>query len=285
MTELARRTLLWLATIAIGVGCGATNPPHASVDPPPPVGNLRRLDVPEAGRAYHGVLPAGTTEPDSDVSPRALDGYEQTVGRKVAYVYFSTDWFRSRAFPSNTAGWIRDRGSVPFIRLMMRSQRQPRGQHHLGAPLQRAELSRGPEERPRLVLPGRRRGGLGRHLRIRLGAIERRSLPDLPFPRRGHASAAARRHGEQAALHLRVRDHQQQPALRGGAMGARGPGGPRGRPLARSRGFAWWQERWNNDGAAGSDMLVQDDPAVAAAFRSALTGPGASSVVDAPLLR
>ena len=123
MTELARRTLLWLATIAIGVGCGATNPPHASVDPPPPVGNLRRLDVPEAGRAYHGVLPAGTTEPDSDVSPRALDGYEQTVGRKVAYVYFSTDWFRS--LPSTTAGWIRDRGSVPFIRLMMRSQRQP----------------------------------------------------------------------------------------------------------------------------------------------------------------
>jgi len=41
----------------------------------------------------------------------------------------------------------------------------------------------------------------------------------------------------------------------------------------------------NNDGAAGSDMLVQDDPAVAAAFRSALTGPSAPSVVDAPLLR
>ena len=51
------------------------------------------------------------------------------------------------------------------------------------------------------------------------------------------------------------------------------------------RGFAWWQERWNNDGAAGSDMLVQDDPAVAAAFRTALTGPSAPSVVDAPLLR
>ena len=26
------------------------------------------------------------------------------------------------------------------------------------------------------------------------------------------------------------------------------------------RGFAWWNERWNNDGAEGSDMLVQDDP-------------------------
>ena len=48
------------------------------------------------------------------------------------------------------------------------------------------------------------------------------------------------------------------------------------------RGFAWWQERWNNDGALGSDMLVQDDAEVAAAFRRALTDP---DVVDAPLLR
>ena len=51
------------------------------------------------------------------------------------------------------------------------------------------------------------------------------------------------------------------------------------------RGFAWWQERWNNDGALGSDMLVQDDVGVAAAFRDALTGSTAPSVVDVPLLR
>jgi mannan endo-1,4-beta-mannosidase len=49
------------------------------------------------------------------------------------------------------------------------------------------------------------------------------------------------------------------------------------------RGFAWWYERWNNDGADGSDMLVQNDPAVAAAFQTALTGPTASAVVDAPM--
>jgi hypothetical protein len=49
------------------------------------------------------------------------------------------------------------------------------------------------------------------------------------------------------------------------------------------RGFAWWQERWNNDGAGGSDMLVQDDPGVTRAFRTALTGPSAGSVVDQPL--
>ena len=81
------------------------------------------LLTPDAGRLYHGVLPRGTTEPDSDVSPANLDGYESAVGRRVAWVYFSTDWFRSRAFPEHTASWVRDRGAVPFIRLMMRASR------------------------------------------------------------------------------------------------------------------------------------------------------------------
>ena len=51
------------------------------------------------------------------------------------------------------------------------------------------------------------------------------------------------------------------------------------------RGFSWWNERWFNDGALGSNMLVQQAPAIAAAFLEALTGPAASAVVDAPLLQ
>ena len=51
------------------------------------------------------------------------------------------------------------------------------------------------------------------------------------------------------------------------------------------RGFAWWNERWNNDGAEGSDMLVQDDPAIAAAFRAALNGASAPLVVDQPVFK
>ena len=51
------------------------------------------------------------------------------------------------------------------------------------------------------------------------------------------------------------------------------------------RGFSWWNERWNNDGAAGSDMLVQDDASVNRAFRTALTGATGDSVVDAPVIK
>jgi hypothetical protein len=87
---------------------------------------LQNLQIPEAGDLYHGVFPAGTNpDPESDISKDALDAYESAVGRQVAYVYFDDEWRHSRAFPAETVSWIRDRGAVPFIRLMMRSQKVP----------------------------------------------------------------------------------------------------------------------------------------------------------------
>lgn len=54
--------------------------------------------------------------------------FEQAVGKKVSWVYFSEIWFESRAFPAATCGWIRSLGKVPYVRLMLRSdldQRHP----------------------------------------------------------------------------------------------------------------------------------------------------------------
>jgi len=88
--------------------------------------SLHTLRVPDPGTMYHGVFPAGSKpDPQTDISVDALDAYENTVGRKVAYVYFDNEWHESRAFPAETVSWIRDRGAVPFIRLMMRSQKVP----------------------------------------------------------------------------------------------------------------------------------------------------------------
>lgn len=83
------------------------------------------LAVPDGGRLYHGVIPVGDGEPDSDISPAALDAYESAVGRKVAWVYFDDEWSASRAFPQATVAFIEARGAVPFVRLMLRSQRVP----------------------------------------------------------------------------------------------------------------------------------------------------------------
>ncbi len=77
--------------------------------------------VPSEGQLYHGVFPGGVTGEEDDISPAEVESYEQLAGKPAAWVYFSHNWYRSRGFPLDTASWIRERGSVPFIRLMLRS--------------------------------------------------------------------------------------------------------------------------------------------------------------------
>jgi hypothetical protein len=115
------RPIAWLAAAICAACGGATQQAQQSNGSPP----APRLQSPATGSLYHGVFPAGTDQPDSDISPANLAGYEQTVGRRVAWVYLDNDWFRSRAFPAVTTGWIHAHGAVPFIRLMLRSQRRP----------------------------------------------------------------------------------------------------------------------------------------------------------------
>lgn len=69
---------------------------------------------------FHAVYPGGQTGEEDDITPADLASYEQTVGKTAAWVYFSNNWYRSRAFPLATAAWIREAGSVPYIRLMLR---------------------------------------------------------------------------------------------------------------------------------------------------------------------
>jgi hypothetical protein len=83
-----------------------------------------RIAVPPAGRLYHGVFPAGSTQPDADISMQAADDYVAAVGRPLAWVYFSNEWYVSKRFPRVTAEAVRARGAVPFIRLHMRSQQR-----------------------------------------------------------------------------------------------------------------------------------------------------------------
>jgi hypothetical protein len=85
----------------------------------------RSIAVPPVGQFYHSVFPGGTSGAEDDITPQQVQSYEQSVGAPVAWVYFSDNWYQGRAFPEQTAEWIRSSGSVPFIRLMLRSQ--PKG--------------------------------------------------------------------------------------------------------------------------------------------------------------
>lgn len=80
-----------------------------------------RIDVPPAGGMYHACYPGGVTGEEDDITTNELTSYEQAAGKSAAWVYFSHNWYRDRHFPIATATWIRNAGSIPYIRLMLRS--------------------------------------------------------------------------------------------------------------------------------------------------------------------
>lgn len=92
---------------------------YTPASPPEPVG--AEIPLPPAGSLYHGVFPGGVTGEEDDITLGDVTAYENAAGKHVAWVYFSHNWYYGRAFPAKTAAWIRNHGSVPYIRLMLRS--------------------------------------------------------------------------------------------------------------------------------------------------------------------
>ncbi len=132
------------------VGLLAAGGPAA---PEVPGGSPPRVAAPPAGKLYHGVYPGGVTGEEDDISPADVDAYEGAAGKRAAWVIFSHNWYRDRAFPRDTATWIRDRGAVPWIRLMLRSTSDQR------------RVRREREFRLRRILAGRLDGDLRRWAR------------------------------------------------------------------------------------------------------------------------
>jgi hypothetical protein len=82
---------------------------------PPPPGKLYQ------GFFYSAVSPESDDANEHNVTAADVVKFEQTIGKKATWVYFSDNWFESRAFPEATCHWIRSLGKIPYIRLMLRS--------------------------------------------------------------------------------------------------------------------------------------------------------------------
>lgn len=95
--------------------------PSPTQIPPSPTSIPTGIPLPPKGYLYQGVYPGGVTGEEDDITLHDLRSYEQTVGKTAAWLYFSNNWYRSRKFPLETATWIREAGSIPFIRMMLRS--------------------------------------------------------------------------------------------------------------------------------------------------------------------
>lgn len=85
-----------------------------SIAPPPP-GKLYQ------GFFFSAVSPQSDDANEHNVTPADVARFEQAVGKKTSWVYFSDNWFESRAFPEQTCAWIRSLGKIPYVRFMLRS--------------------------------------------------------------------------------------------------------------------------------------------------------------------
>ncbi|MDX2007670.1 MAG: glycosyl hydrolase [Meiothermus sp.] len=103
------RLRLWILVVIVCLGLVPAQPKPLTLMPP------------AAGQLYHGVYPGTDSGNEDDMQPSDLEAYEAAVGRRAAVVYFSNNWYNGRGFPAETAAWIRARGAVPYVRLMLRS--------------------------------------------------------------------------------------------------------------------------------------------------------------------
>jgi hypothetical protein len=81
----------------------------------------KKLIPPPDGKIYHAAFP-GIGAPEDDVTIKKISDFENLAGKKIAWVYFSNNWFNGEIeFPKENVELINSYGSVPFIRLMPRT--------------------------------------------------------------------------------------------------------------------------------------------------------------------
>jgi hypothetical protein len=83
---------------------------------------LPRSPDPPPGSFYNGVFPGGSSGMGSDITPADVSAYARCTGKRPTWVYFCDNWYEGRKFPWRTAWWIRDQGSIPYIRMMLFSR-------------------------------------------------------------------------------------------------------------------------------------------------------------------
>jgi hypothetical protein len=84
------------------------------------------LAPPSTGKFYLGFFYSAPTPGSDDANEHNVTAadvrkFEEALGIKTSWVYFSDNWFESRKFPAATCAWIRSLGKVPYVRLMLRS--------------------------------------------------------------------------------------------------------------------------------------------------------------------
>jgi beta-mannanase len=76
--------------------------------------------IPPPTGAYHSAFPDFGSSEDTVTADRITD-FENLVEKKIAWAYFSNNWFEGIQFPATEVRIIHDLGVIPFVRMMPRS--------------------------------------------------------------------------------------------------------------------------------------------------------------------
>ena len=80
----------------------------------------RVLKAPKEDKIYFGAFPDfGGTE--DIVTTKRLTDFEQLIGKKPMWAYFSQNWYNGIVYPKEAIHIINQKGIIPFVRLMPRS--------------------------------------------------------------------------------------------------------------------------------------------------------------------
>ena len=82
--------------------------------------SAQKLIAPPDGSIYHAAYPEFRGSEDH-VQTGFITHFESLVGKRIAWAYFSNNWFKGIQFPQTAVDRVRAAGTVPFIRLMPRS--------------------------------------------------------------------------------------------------------------------------------------------------------------------
>jgi hypothetical protein len=103
-------------------GARADAPERLLAGPRCPAGQRTVVAAPAQG-IYHAAMPSLLHDDalDTQRSEARVRSFERLADRRLAWVYFSDNWFQGIAFPGDAVEAVREAGSVPFIRIMPRS--------------------------------------------------------------------------------------------------------------------------------------------------------------------
>jgi len=79
-----------------------------------------KLLPPPKNKIYFGAFPDFGGSEDN-VSRQKVEDFESIAGKKIAWAYFSQNWFNGITYPKGHIHAIDESGAVPFVRLMPRS--------------------------------------------------------------------------------------------------------------------------------------------------------------------